>query len=299
MISAVISTYNRDKYLTGVLDSLLKQSLSYDQFEIVLVNNNSTDQTEIISKAFEAQHPEVNFLYFVEKNQGLSHARNRGILESKGDYIAFVDDDAYLCKDYLKEVVEYMDAQSETDAIGGKILLQFEGTRPKWANKYLDPLWAAYNAGEEIVLFKNDSYPIGCNMAFRSSVFEKIGNFNVNLGRVGKNLAGGEEKDMFMRMYQKNMKVAYLPKAYVYHNIPESRMTKEFIRKQAIGVGASERIRSKEQGSFGRSVVKELIKWVGSFGLFLRYSIKGQFAKARMIIQFRAWVSYGLFKKHE
>lgn len=299
MISAIISTYNREKYLPDLLQSLTEQSLGLDKFEILLVNNNSSDNTEAISKKFKEDHPNVKFHYFLETQQGLSYARNRGIAESKGEYLVFVDDDAIMCNEYLEVVADYFDAHPETEGIGGKILIQFEGEKPDWANKYLDPLWGYYYPGDENQFFKNNTYPIGCNMAMRASVFEKIGDFNVNLGRVGKNLAGGEEKDVFMRMYQQGMKVAYLPKALVYHSIPVERTSVEFIKKQAIGIGVSERQRIKDEGGLTplKRTSMEFVKWAASFVLFVLYSVKGQVAKGKMIIKFRAWVSKGLFNK--
>jgi glycosyltransferase involved in cell wall biosynthesis len=299
MVSAIISTYNRDRYLPDVLESLTQQSLEKDLFEIILVNNNSSDNTEKISKEFEASHPEINFRYFLETNQGLSYARNRGIKESKGDYLVFVDDDAFLCTDYLKEVHSYLKANPNVSGIGGKILLKFEGKRPNWANKYLDPLWGYYYPSDEIQFFKNNTYPIGCNMAMRADVFDQVGDFNVNLGRVGKNLAGGEEKDMFLRMYQKGMRVAYLPKAFVHHSIPVERTTVEFIKRQAEGIGLSERQRVSDEGGmapFKRSLI-EVFKWGASFLLYFFYLVQGKPAVGKMIVKFRSWVSKGYFKK--
>ena len=299
MISAIISTYNRDQYLPDLLQSLTEQSLALDKFEIILVNNNSSDTTEDISTKFKIDNQNVTFHYFLEINQGLSHARNRGISESKGEILVFVDDDAILCKEYLELVANHFESDQESQAIGGKILLKFEGEEPAWTNKYLNPLWAYYNPGDEIQPFKNPQHPIGCNMAMRSSVFKEIGDFNVNLGRSGKNMAGGEEKDIFMRMYRKKMKVMYLPKAYVYHSIPEERTTLEFIKKQGIGIGVSERQRVKDEGglSFLKRSFLEIIKWGATLILFIGYAIKGQYSKGKIILKFRVWVSKGLFAK--
>jgi len=297
MVSAIISTYNRDRYLPDVLQSLSEQTLDVDKFEIILVNNNSTDNTEKISLEFKENNPEMQFHYFLETKQGLSHARNRGINESKGDILVFVDDDAFLSKGYLEEVATYLSKHESVDAIGGKILLKFEKERPKWANKYLDPLWAALDMGEEEIPFRNGKYPIGCNMAFKKDVFDQIGLFNTELGRTGKNLAGGEEKDIFMRMYEKDMSVHYLPKAYVHHSIPETRTTPDFIRKQALGIGMSERIRSKSNGTYMKTVFREMFKWGGSIVLFVIYTFKGQFPKGWMILKFRTWVTKGITQK--
>ena len=106
-ISVIVCTYNREKYLGESLQCLARQDLSKDLFEIVLVNNRSTDQTEQICKRFSEENHQLNFRYFTEEQAGLSYARNRGINESKGDLIVFLDDDAMADEQYLFEVRQF------------------------------------------------------------------------------------------------------------------------------------------------------------------------------------------------
>lgn len=209
MISAIICTYNREKYLPGVLDSLKRQTLDTSKFEIILVNNNSTDRTEAISQQFEKGNPSIKYHYCIETNQGLSFARNRGIQESNFELVTFIDDDAFLAEDYLEKVVDYFNENSTSVALGSKILLHYEGTIPKWENKYINSLLGFYNPGDEAFTYNSKDYPRGSNMSFRISVFDQVGDFNTNLGRVGRNLAGSEEKDMFKRIYEKQLHVGY------------------------------------------------------------------------------------------
>ena len=93
-ISIIICTYNRELYLPKCLEHLKNQTEAPSNFEIILVNNNSTDQTENICENFIAQNPQLITKYVKEMNPGLSFARNRGIKESKGDVLVFIDDDA-------------------------------------------------------------------------------------------------------------------------------------------------------------------------------------------------------------
>jgi Glycosyltransferases involved in cell wall biogenesis len=93
-LSVIFCTYNREKYLYNALKSISQQNIPYHDYEIVMVNNNSTDSTESICKQFRYDYPGVNFRYFLETQQGLSYARNRGVQESRGDILVFVDDDA-------------------------------------------------------------------------------------------------------------------------------------------------------------------------------------------------------------
>lgn len=297
MITATISTYNRERYLPQVLDSLKRQTLSKELFEIVLVDNNSPGNTKEIADQFISDNPELEVRYYLETNQGLSHGRNRGIKEGKRKYITFIDDDAFLAEDYLEKIVNYFEMDPDVGAIGSKIHLHYEDLKPDWENKYLNSLLGYFDMGDVYRPFPKSDYPRGSNMSFRMDVFEKVGLFNVELGRKGKNLSGSEEKDMFMRIYAEgDIKVIYVPDAMVYHCVPLERTTKDFIKKQAFGTGSSERVRVKNEG-FGATLKRyfmEVVKWGGSVVLFFVYALKGQVAKGRMIMRFRWWVSQAL-----
>jgi len=300
MITATISTYNREHYLPQVLDSLKRQSLSKDLFEIILVDNNSPGNTKEIAMSFKANNPDISFEYYLETNQGLSYGRNRGIKEASGKYVTFIDDDAFLADDYLEVIYNYFEANSDVVAIGSKILLHYESVIPAWENKYLNSLLGYFNIGDEVKRFPKSDYPRGSNMSFKTNVFEKVGEFNVELGRKGGNLAGSEEKDMFMRIYKhQKMDVDYIPNAIVYHCVPIERTTTEFIKRQALGTGKSEGVRIKSEGILStlNRYFLEVVKWGGSFALFFIYLLKGHFAKGQMIVKFRWWVSKGLFIK--
>lgn len=300
MITATISTYNREQYLPQVLDSLKRQTLSRNLFEIVIVDNNSPGNTEEISKVFINGNPELKVTYHLETNQGLSYGRNRGITEAKGNYITFIDDDAFLAEDYLEKIYQYFEADKSIAAIGSKILLHYEDIIPDWENKYLNSLLGFFDIGNEKKWFTKSDYPRGSNMSFRMDVFEQVGVFNVELGRKLNNLAGSEEKDIFSRIYKHDFKVLYVPDAIVYHCVPLVRTTADFIKRQALGTGRGERLRVKNEGFM--STLKrgsiELLKWGASLWLCFLFLLKGQSAKGKMIVKFRYWVSQGLFGRN-
>ena len=106
-ISIIVCTYNRDKYSYNVLKSIADNEFPHTEYEIVLVNNNSTDNTESECKRFQQDYPTINFHYFVETNQGLSYARNCGIQNAQGDILVYVDDDATVNKEYIKTYVTF------------------------------------------------------------------------------------------------------------------------------------------------------------------------------------------------
>jgi glycosyltransferase involved in cell wall biosynthesis len=296
-ISAIVCTYNREKYLGKALESLAAQTLSPGFFEVVIINNNSTDNTERICSAFHEKYSNIPYKYFIETNQGLSYARNRGIKESAAALVTFIDDDAWLDKNFLKEVVGFMESRKEAVSVGGTILLDYEDKEPVWQTKYLASLFGYFKYSYKTEAFRKTDYPRGSNMTFRKTIFEQIGDFNTELGRIGLNLSGGEEKDIYQRIYAKNLPVYNLPNAIVYHAVPVSRTKIEFVKRQATGVGISEwqRVKGSIKMIIGR-YFQELFKWMATLVLFVFYCLKFQFAKAIMLVRFRWWVSMGLLK---
>lgn len=295
LVSVIVCTYNREQYIERNLEALSKQSLEKDKYEIIIINNNSTDNTESICKSFINNHPEIKIAYFNEQNQGHSNARNRGIKESKGEYLAFIDDDAFVDFEYVKNIVDFFSKNQNVAALGGKIIPIYEVEEPKWMTKYLLPLVAGLDMGDSPKEFPGMKFPIGANMAYRKEVFNELGNFNPELGRKGTGLEGGDEKDMIYRIKKADKKVWYVPEVFVEHFIPSARIQSDYIKGQAIGVGKSERKRLK-QASLNQKIAKifdEIVKIIGTFVLAVKYSIRFQFPKSIMLIKFRYWVISG------
>ena len=131
MISIIVCTYNRDKFIYDCLKRIADNGFPEDGYEMILVNNNSTDSTEQLCKKFISDYPQVQFRYFNETNQGLSYARNRGIAEASGDWVVFLDDDAMMHPGYLSNLKKRLDQYPDAGAFGGEITPEFEsGTRP-------------------------------------------------------------------------------------------------------------------------------------------------------------------------
>lgn len=295
-ISVVICTYNREEFLTGLMDSIIKQSMDKRYFEILFINNNSTDRTASLCQQFIEQYPDYSIRYFNEPQQGLSFARNRGIQEASGEYITFADDDALLAPDFLYQVCRYLDGHPDIAEVGGPILLQYLDTIPKWGNPYMDRLFGYFRPSSSPYRMKkkNKRYPRGSNMTFRTAVFSKCGLFNTALGRIKRMLIGGEEKDIAFRILDAGGNIAYIPEALVYHLVPETRTRISFVREQALGIGTSEQIRSKANHEYPKRLLIEAFKWGATLLLWCRYSLTLQFAKANMLVRFRYWISKGL-----
>ena len=300
MLSLIVCTYNRDKYLYGALQCIAENGFPVDAYEIVLVNNMSTDNTEAECQRFQNDYPAVDFRYFVETNQGLSYARNRGIAESRGDTLVFLDDDSFIQKDYLLNLQKQLDAHPDADAFGGKIDPVFEsGEAPKWLSKWNYSWVSAIDLGDKVRPFTGKAFPIGANMGIRKTMLSRIGVFNTELGRSKKNLMGGEEKDLFERIRQHGGSIYYFPDVLVHHVIPPSRTTKDYVKRLGEGVGRSERIRTLgvSRWKYVKRLFSELIKWGGTTVLWLGFALKGQFEKGNILFTFRRKVTSGLLKK--
>ena len=295
MISIIVCTYNRAKYLYDALESIASNDFPHSEYEIVLVNNNSTDSTEEKCKLFATKFPDVNFRYCTESKQGLSHARNKGIAESYDDTIVFMDDDILVKPDYLKNLKANLGQTPDLMAFGGKIVPKFEsGHPPKWLNRWMYSLLSAINAGDSIKVFPSDKYPIGANMGFRRKCLAECGTFNTELGRIGNVLLGGEEKDIFSRLKAKGMKIYYLPDVEIEHIIPESRTSLEYIERAGLGIGISEQIRCSATGSLRKRHFQEFVKWCGTIVLATYYAITFRPYISKVMLKFRRNVSKGL-----
>lgn len=301
MISVIICTYNRDKYIYNVLKSLALGTLEHSAYEIILVDNNCTDNTRSEVDHFCNVFPQVTLRYFVETNQGLSHARNRGIRESKGDILVYVDDDATVNPDYLKTYADWFAAHPETDAAGGPIIPHYEtGAEPKWMTYFIKRLLTGYlYFGDKAKPFPGNNYPGGGNAAYRSRVFEKVGLYNVQLGRNGDSLTGGEEKDIFDKMKREGMQFVYLPNAILYHSIPGYKLESDYFNRLTRGIGQSERARTLKigKGLYRKRLLSELKKWCGTIVLWCFYAVTFRIQRGNMLIKFRRNVTKALLGK--
>jgi GT2 family glycosyltransferase len=233
----------------------------------------------------------------VETQQGLSHARNRGIAEATGDIRVFMDDDAIAEPDYLERMAAFFAQTPGAAACGGRIYPRFESCRPHWMSHFLLSLTSSIDLGDRTKVFSRRQFPVGANMAVRSDMFKKYDLFNPDLGRKGDSMDGAEEKDFFYRLTAAGEPIYYVSDAIVHHYVPDRRLTFDFFRRQALGIGKSERIRAKHISSteYVKSILREGLKWGVSGVLFAFYLLTLRPAKAVRLLAFRWYVSRGLY----
>lgn len=295
-ITFIICTYNRADYLDDTLSSLTGAEPPISPVEILVVDNNSEDHTPGVADRYKKMDlPAIVVRRVQEENQGLSFARNRGIKEASAPVIVFVDDDVRVEKYYINAWLQFFRDYQGVQAAGGKIHVQFDDPRPGWMSRFLLPLLGHHDHGNSVKLYRRPDYPFGGNMAFRKDLFNQFDPFDTELGRIGKELKASEEKELFQRLKKYGVEVHYVPKAKLFHRVNASRLTTEYIRRQALGLGQSLALQLKNQPTSRKisHVMKETGKWITTCGLFILYLISLQPSKGIFLFRFRKWIARG------
>jgi glycosyltransferase involved in cell wall biosynthesis len=238
-ISVILCTYNRCVSLARALNSLAVSSLPEGtEWEVLVVDNNSKDQTREVVERFCQSYPE-RFRYFFEPRQGKSNALNSGIREAHGEILVFTDDDVTVEPAWL----EYLTAplhNARWAGCGGRILPEPGFSPPPWLAidgpmNQLGALCAYFEPAD--LPGELDRPPIGANMAFRRETFLKYGGFRTDLGpRPGSELRH-EDTEFGRRLMAGGDRLCYVPSAIVYHEIHPSRVQKSFFLSWWFGIG--------------------------------------------------------------
>ncbi len=226
-ITVILCTYNRCQSLAKALESAASLTVPEpDEWEVVVVDNNSSDQTRQVVQEFCQRYPR-RFHYVFEAQQGKSYALNAGIREGRGDVLAFMDDDVTVEPTWLRNLTQSLHSTDWAGA-GGRILPQRTFTPPRWLSlkeRVLGPL-VLFDLGPEAG--ELTEAPIGTNMAFRRETFEKNGGFRTDLGpRPGSEIRS-EDSEFSKRLLAAGERLRYEPSAVVYHAIPECRLRKTY-----------------------------------------------------------------------
>lgn len=229
-VTVILCTFNRCQVLAKALDSvgasIVPDSVAW---EVLVVDNNSSDQTREMVEDFCCRYP-GHFRYLFEPQQGKSHALNAGIREARGKVLAFTDDDVTVGPTWLNSLTEALDS-GEWAGAGGRTLPERGFSPPRWLSlegRYaLAPL-AIFDRGPHGCELTET--PFGNNMAYRKEMFEKYGGFRIDLGpRPGsRGPQKSEDSEFGWRLLAAGERLRYEPSAVVYHAVPESRVQKKY-----------------------------------------------------------------------
>lgn len=243
-VTVAILTYNRADFLQQTLEGIGQQEFPRDHFEVLVVDNNSTDRTRAVVAALAAQRPAPR--YVLETKQGLDHARNRAIREARGDLIVFADDDILVKPNWLAQLVVPLlaDHARRIGAIGGEVIPVFPDGLPPWVAEWHAPLAFRPDTGP----LDAKHSPMGANLAVPRWVFEQVGPFSTALDRTGKNLFGGGDAELIRRVRAAGLEVWFAPGAAVKHQMPASRTTFRYAARHAFDSARSRVVDRAAQG---------------------------------------------------
>jgi glycosyltransferase involved in cell wall biosynthesis len=275
MISVVICTFNRAALLQKAIESIIDQTLSKSDYEIIIVDNNSQDCTLDLLKEiqFNISQPKIKFV--TEVKQGLAFARNTGVRHSQGTYVAFMDDDACADSKWLETALDlFKNIQPIPIVLGGPILPFYDSIKPSWfKDSYESRTW-----GDKSRFLKPPESFSGSNMIFRKEIIDKYGGFNEKVGMTGDYISVGEETDLFINLwsnYGDSLPMFYSPDLIIYHIVEQYKMTVGYQLKRAFASGQSWYFVNRPKSFFNK--IRLILGLTKTIGLLVGLALIGLF----------------------
>jgi glycosyltransferase involved in cell wall biosynthesis len=259
MLSVIIPTRNRAPLLRLALESLRNQTLPPDQFEVLVIDNGSTDDTRQAVQSCQLAAP---VRYFFDPVPGLHVGRHRGLKEARGDILVYGDDDIEATPTWLEAIAESF-LLPGVALVGGNNYPRFEDSPPSW----LDKAWSPAFGGQAIVSLSVLKLPAGrrvmspfgvwgCNFSIRKDVLLEAGGFHPD-GMPDEQIRfrGDGETHVSAQIASRGLICMFDSRASVHHAVTRSRMSFQYFRKRAFNQGISDSYTSlRGQGHDSRSV---------------------------------------------
>ncbi len=237
--TVVVCTRNRSSALAVACEGALALGEPF-AWELLVVDNGSTDDTREVAESIAARQP-GRMRVAVEPTLGLSAARNLGVRLARGPLVLFLDDDAVPAPGWLEAYGRAL-AREGTLAAGGPVDPEFAGPLPHWFGDAYLPYVSVWDRGPEPHRLSYNEYPRGANMGFRREAFERCGEFDLRLGRIGRSLRSCEEIELCLRLERAGGEVVYEPGARVRHRVATDRLTPAWLAARFASQGFSEAI---------------------------------------------------------
>lgn len=233
-VSVIIPTYNREIMLGITIESFINQSYPKEQYEIIVSNNNSTDNTGHIIDEYCLRHDNIKTIF--EGRQGVHYARNSAAKVAKGDVLYFTDDDMIADRDLLTNVVKVFLMDYNVASATGKVLPKWEIEPPKWILKYCyNGLLSLNDRSEQLIIAPFDIGVFSCHQAVLREAFFKSGGFNPE-NTAGEWIGDGET-GLNIKIKELGYNFAFIGDSVIYHMIPPARMTQSYLNKRLANQG--------------------------------------------------------------
>jgi glycosyltransferase involved in cell wall biosynthesis len=257
IVSLLVCTFNRAKVLGQTLESLLRQEFGWGEFEILVVDNASTDDTREVAEQYSRRDPRVRYLH--EPRLGVAIARNTGAREAQAPYIAYFDDDLVAEPDCLHRLMApFWEVRPAPAAVMGRAELLWHGARPAWFPQKYETLLSRFDRGPDARFLNAGDYLITMNVAFHRETFLATGGIREDLSRKGRMFICSGDNELFSRYLDRQLPVFYQPAALIWHLVPPSRQTRRWLLKRTLGEGTSQVI-AKYAGASRRSLFRRTL----------------------------------------
>jgi glucosyl-dolichyl phosphate glucuronosyltransferase len=239
LVTVILSTFNRAGLLGPAIDALLSQSAAAPDYELIVVDNNSTDETaQVVQSRMGQASARGRLRYLFERQQGLSSARNAGIAAARSEIVAFTDDDVRVADNWVRVLYNSFEAHPQVDCVGGRILPIWESPPPAWlTRRHWVGTLALQDYGDE-PLFIDRERPVslaGANFAFRRHVFDSLGGFPPEYARA-------EDSEFLLRFWRSGHRALYVPEMVIYALVQAERLRKEYHRRWHVHSGSPTRL---------------------------------------------------------
>lgn len=248
-ISVALCTHNHADRLVKTLSNLQSVQAPERAWEFLVIDNGCTDGTTELLAAYKWALPGAMVRVVREDKLGLSNARNRALQEARGQYLVFMDDDETPDPEWLVHYERAM-LEHQPDALGGRIEVMFEdGDRPSWLQDELLGFLGKLDHGASRWLTSSETPIFGGNFAFRRSVFDRIGDFDARLGRMGTVNTGGEDTEIYQRLLAHGCSVRWVPEAIINHRIQTPKLRRAYFLDLHFRQGRWQGARKRGDGS--------------------------------------------------
>lgn len=250
-VSIIIPTYNRAHSITYTLDSFLNQDYPKEEYEIIVCDNNSTDNVKEVVLGYVEKYGENRIRYMFEGRQGVHYARNSAAKTAKGNILYFTDDDMLAKPTLLKELIPIFEHDSRVGCATGRVLPKWETEPPKWIKRYCtNSLLSLNDLGRRTIIKDYDIGVYSCHEAIRREAFWETGGFHPEYTR--DVYLGDGETGLNQDIIRNGWWMAYVGKSIIYHMIPPKRMTQKHINKVMFNIGITESYMEYRKEAFGK-----------------------------------------------